>query len=394
MGRPRENPDSTASPRQAATVPKATPAAPRSSASSTQAKTTPTASRPKSAQAAGSSGTSRAQTDKPTSSTTARRAGQSSSQSRATAAHGSDPGDTKISYRVTAKNPSVSSGRKPCSTTAKAPAGVDPCLERNQSSRSRANTTGRGKASKFPSLLTTEDVVKVERETRGQRDNPKWYEWRKNRITASVAPRIANSKFVNGKSSEVPQSYLKAVVSSGSKVQTPAMSWGTQNEKKAVQAYEELQSRRTGRPVKVEECGLFIHQEKEWLAASPDGIIREADTGKLLGLLEVKCPYKHRDKTVKEACKDKAFCLEVDGESYSLKRNHPYYTQVQCQLATTGFDSADFVVHTNKDTVITSVDFDAVFWERTEPKLEKFYMEAVIPHLEEKRSNSVWAREE
>ncbi|XP_053895944.1 uncharacterized protein LOC128843269 [Malaclemys terrapin pileata] len=394
MGRPRKNPDSTASPRQAATVPKVTPAAPRSSASSTQAKTTPTASRPTSTQAAGSSGTSRAQTDKPTSSTTARRAGQSSSQSRATAAHGSDQGDTKISYRVTAKNLTVTSGGKPCSTTPKVPAGADPCLGGSQSSRSRANTTDQGKASKFPSLLTREDVVKVERETRGQRDNPKWYEWRKNRITASVAPRIANSKFVNGRSSEVPQSYLKAVVSSGSKMQTPAMSWGIRNEKKAVQAYEQLQSRRTGRPVKVEECGLFIHPGKEWLAASPDGIVREADTGKLLGLLEVKCPYKHRDKTVKEACKDTAFCLEVDGELYSLKRNHPYYTQVQCQLATTGFDRADFVVHTNKDTVIASVDFDAGFWERTEPKLEKFYIEAVIPHLEEKRGNSVWVKEE
>ncbi|XP_030431731.1 uncharacterized protein LOC115657734 [Gopherus evgoodei] len=391
MGRPRKNPDSTASPRQAATVPKATPAAPRSSAASTQAKTTPTASRPKSAQAAGSSGTSRAQTDKPTSSTTARRAGQSSSQSRATAAHGSDQGDTKISYGVTAKNPTVTSRGKPCSTTAKAPAGADPCLGGSQYSRSWASTPDQGKASKFPSLLTREDVVKVERETRGQRDNPKWYEWRENRITASVAPRIANSKFVNGKSSEVPQSYLKAVVSSGSKMQTPAMSWGTQNEKKAVQAYEELQSRRTGKPVKVEECGLFIHPEKEWLAASPDGIVREADTGKLL---EVKCPYKHRDKTVKEACKDKAFCLEANGESYSLKRDHPYYTQTQCELAATGFERADFVVHTNKDTVITSVDFDAGFWEKTEPKLEKFYTEAVIPHLDEKRSNSVWAKEE
>ncbi|CAM2100200.1 unnamed protein product [Caretta caretta] len=204
-------------------------------------------------------------------------------------AHGSDQGDTKISYRVTAKNPSVTSGGKPCSTAPKTPAGADPCRRGSQSSHSRANTTGQGKASKFPSLLTIEDVVKVERETRGQRDNPKWYEWQENRITASVTPRIANSKFVNGKSSEVPQSYLKAVVSSGSKVQTPAISWGTRNEKKAVQAYKELQSRRNGRPVKVEVCGLFIHQGKQWLAASPDGIVREADTGKLL---EVKCPYK------------------------------------------------------------------------------------------------------
>lgn len=390
MGRPRKNPDSTASPRQAATVPKATPAAPHSSASSTQTKRTPTASRPKSAQPSGSTDTSRAQPDKPASSTTAR----GTRQTRVTAAHGSDQGDTKISYRATVKNPSVTSSGQPRSTAVKTPARADPYLGGSQSSYSQANTTAKGKTSKFSSLLTSEDVAKVERETRGQRDNPKWHEWRENRITASVAPRIANSKFVNGKSSEVPQSYLKAVVSSGSNVQTPAMSWGTRNEKKAAKAYEELQSRKAGRAVKVEECGLFIHQGKEWLAASPDGIVREADTGKPLGLLEVKCPYKHKDKTVKEACKDKAFCLEVHGESYSLKKDHPYYTQVQCQMATTGFEKADFVVHTNKDTVITSVDFDAEFWGKTEPKLEKFYTEAVIPHLEEKRSDSVWAKEE
>uniref|UniRef100_A0A8C8RJF9 YqaJ viral recombinase domain-containing protein n=1 Tax=Pelusios castaneus TaxID=367368 RepID=A0A8C8RJF9_9SAUR len=392
MERPRKNPSSTASPHQAAAVPKATPAAPHSSASSAPAKTAPLTSRPKSAQPAGSSGTSRAQTDKPVRSTSARRAGQSSSHSRALPACDSGQGDTKGSCGA-AKSPSATSGGEPCTKSTKVSEGVSPCRGRRQFSCSRSNTTAQGKASKFPCLLTTKDVVKVERETRGQRDNPKWYEWRENRITASVAPRIANSKFVNGKSSEVPQSYLKAVVSSGSRVQTPAMSWGIRNEKRAVQAYEALQSRRVGRPVKVEECGLFIHPEKEWLAASPDGIVREADTGKLLGLLEVKCPYKHRDKTVKEACKDKTFCLEVDGESYSLKRNHPYYTQVQCQLATTGFDRADFVVHTNKDTVIISVEFDAGFWGRTEPKLEKFYMEAVIPHLEEK-SNAVWAKEE
>ncbi|XP_074860351.1 uncharacterized protein LOC142018436 [Carettochelys insculpta] len=391
MGRPRKTSDSTASPRQAATAPKATPAALLSSASSTQAKRTTTASRPKSTEAAGGSDTSRGHTDKPASSTTARGARQISSQTRATAAHGSDQGDTKISYRVTAKNSSVTTGGKSCSTAEKAPSSADSCLRGSRSSRSQANTTGQAKTSKFPSLLTSEDMVKVERETRGQRDNPKWHEWRENRITASVAPRIANSKFVNGKTSEVPQSYLKAVVSSGSKVQTPAMSWGTRNEKAAVQAYEELQSKMTGRPVKVEDCGLFIHPGKEWLAASPDGIVRESGTEKLL---EVKCPYKHRDKTVKEACKDKDFCLEADSESYSLKRDHPYYTQLQFQLATTGFDKADFVVHTNKDTVITPVGFDAEFWEKTEPKLEKFYKEAVIPHLEEKRSNSLWAKEE
>ncbi|KAM3835496.1 uncharacterized protein M6D78_010098 [Vipera latastei] len=114
------------------------------------------------------------------------------------------------------------------------------------------------------------------------------------------------------------------------------MSWGVRNEKKAVEAYEALKSSTAKKPVKVKDCGLFVDKDKPWLAASPDGIIQEVDTGKNLGLLEVKCPYKHRNKTVAEACKDKTFCLEKEGSSYSLKKEHPYYTQVQCQMKVSG----------------------------------------------------------
>lgn len=54
-------------------------------------------------------------------------------------------------------------------------------------------------------------VNEVEVLTRGQRTNPKWFTWRKNRITASVAHSIAHCKFVNGKSKTPPTSYLAAV---------------------------------------------------------------------------------------------------------------------------------------------------------------------------------------
>lgn len=54
-------------------------------------------------------------------------------------------------------------------------------------------------------------VEEVEVLTRGQRNNPDWFAWRKNRITASVAHSIARSGFVNGKSKTPPTSYLAAV---------------------------------------------------------------------------------------------------------------------------------------------------------------------------------------
>ena len=53
------------------------------------------------------------------------------------------------------------------------------------------------------------------------------------------------------------------------------------------------------------------------------------------GIAEYKNPYSARDLTLHEAChKIKSFCLEMHGNGqvrYSLKRQHDYYYQIQCQ---------------------------------------------------------------
>lgn len=375
MGRPRKESAGTSSPRPATTASKTAPAAPPPSTSATRARATAAGSQTRSTPAA-----------KAATSTQGRGTKADSAQPRSAVSRGAG-GDAGDKSRAPARS-STSQKKAPAAKGAAGPASTDLCPQKQQPGADLSKA-----CDQFLPPIKSQDIPKVEKETRGQRENPKWYEWRENRITASVAPKIANSKFANSKTDEVPKSYLKEVVGSGSKVQTPAMSWGIRNEKVAVEAYKQ-KSQKGGKPVQVEDCGLFIHPEKTWLAASPDGIIKDAATGKDLGLLEVKCPYKHRNRTVREACKDKDFCLEVDGDSYALKKNHPYFTQVQCQLGATGFQRADFVVHTNKETAVVPVEFDGEFWGKTVPKLEKFYTEAVIPHLEQKTSSSVWAKEE
>ncbi|XP_070801308.1 uncharacterized protein [Pituophis catenifer annectens] len=371
MGRPRKTSDSAASPRPAATAPKAGPGTPRSSATSRTVPATganPTATAPKSGSGRGSAPEKAAYSTKPRG---ARESGQPRS---ATASDGQRGGPRKSDGGGAVKSSTASGGVKPSAT-------------------SGAASKTQGRARGLPAPLSPEKVAEVERETRGQWRNPEWHKWRENRITASIAPKISNSKFANGRTAEVPQSYLNEVVGSRSGVQTPAMNWGVRNEKKAVQAYEALKST-AKKPVKVKDCGIFVDKDKPWLAASPDGIVQDANTGKDLRLLEVKCPYKHRNKTVDEACRDQTFCLENEGSSYSLKKTHPYYTQVQCQMKASGLKKTDFVVHTNKQTAIAPVDFDPVFWKQTVPKLEKFYTDAVVPYLEEKSSSAVWASEE
>ncbi|XP_005947901.1 uncharacterized protein LOC102310123 [Haplochromis burtoni] len=237
-------------------------------------------------------------------------------------------------------------------------------------------------------------VEEVEVLTRGQRNNPDWFAWRKNRITASVAHSIARSGFVNGKSKTPPTSYLAAVTGEGPRVQTRAMSWGVHMEAEVIRRYQRLKSSALGQQVCVRDCGLFVDPRRPWLAASPDGIVTDRRSGQWLLCLEVKCPYKHRHRRVEDACReDPAFCLQLNEEAtrerggipvYRLKTSHSYYTQIQCQLAVTGLREADLVVFTLKETAVVMVTFDPELWEETVSKLEVFYRDAVLPHVRQK----------
>ncbi|XP_051874104.1 uncharacterized protein LOC127571607 [Pristis pectinata] len=242
-----------------------------------------------------------------------------------------------------------------------------------------------------PSLqkINKQRAAQIERETRGQRENQEWFRWRTNRITASVAHKISHCKFVNGKSNEIPQSYLKPILGQGSNVMTSAMKWGIDHEPVAVKKYEKLKSEGRQREVEVQPCGLFIDPAKNWLAASPDGVVVDKATKNVVGLLEVKCPYKHRNHTITKACEDRDFCLESRDK---LKRNHPYFTQIQCQMAVIGISKADLVVYTDRDVAVVPVEFDGKFWKETVEKLEDFYTRAVLPEI--RQENPVLAREE
>ena len=91
-------------------------------------------------------------------------------------------------------------------------------------------------------------------------------------------------------------------------------------ESRAVEAYKQV----TGSSL-VTTCGFFVH-----LGASPDRVV---NTGSSTGLLEVKCLFKHRFSTIREACRDPMFCLEERNDKPHLKTNHPYYFQATGQIA-------------------------------------------------------------
>lgn len=143
-----------------------------------------------------------------------------------------------------------------------------------------------------------------------------------------------------------------------------ATEYGTFHESGAIAEFE-LQAE-----AEVQECGLFVHPEHDWLAASPDGIVVDWQ-GLGPHVLEVKCPYSMRDNP------PIMFRILVDQPHY--------HAQVQYEMLCSGLDRAVFVQWCPSGLVWEDVDLDHDFIADTLPRLAAFhrrYLKAV-EHPEE-----------
>ena len=175
------------------------------------------------------------------------------------------------------------------------------------------------------------------------------------------------------------QSILKDLISPARfSTPPPPIQWGTECEPKAVACYIGLKS---GTGTVVEECGLFVHPTHCFLVATPDRLVVDPTAFAPDGLLEVKCPWSCKDKTVVNACQDSSFCCELQCGSPRLKVTHTYHYQVQGQMAVTGRSWCDFMVYTNVQVHIERIFFHTDFWSTTEAKLLQFYHDCVLPQL-------------
>lgn len=126
------------------------------------------------------------------------------------------------------------------------------------------------------------------------------------------------------------------------------------------------------KPIDVYKCGFVVYKKKPILGCSPDGKAIDSGSTEPFGIIEVKCPQTKFLITPKEACSDaNLFCSLSDGHC-KLERNHPYYAQVQGQMAITGTKWCDFVVYTKKGMSIERMPFDLQYWQELEDKLVFF----------------------
>lgn len=101
----------------------------------------------------------------------------------------------------------------------------------------------------------------------------------------------------------------------------------------------------------VEEVGLIVHPEHDWLAASPDGLTDDD------GVLEIKCPYGKRESN--------------DFLSY-IDLPH-YFSQMQIEMAVTGRKHCHFYQWSSKGSRVELVEFSQVWFDDKLPKLKEFY---------------------
>lgn len=79
------------------------------------------------------------------------------------------------------------------------------------------------------------------------------------------------------------------------------------------------------------QTGLIVSKKNPWLAYSPDGVIIKDD--QIVGLLEIKCPFKGKDMNINEAIQQEfKACLDIDVDgNIKLKKNTN--TMAKCNWA-------------------------------------------------------------
>ena len=135
------------------------------------------------------------------------------------------------------------------------------------------------------------------------------------------------------------------------------------------------QEKLTHSMLNIRTVGLLVDHRRPYLAASPDGLVTcQCCSDRLL---EIKCPYKHRDSTIKEI-RDKDFCLD---SHLALKQTHRYYTQIQLQMEVFQLQDCDFFIFTNKDSFKVTVKKNQEFCDNLIDRCGNFFFKNILPEL-------------
>ena len=140
----------------------------------------------------------------------------------------------------------------------------------------------------------------------------------------------------------------------------------------------------------VEPTGLYLLPEKSYLGASSDGKVfcSNLDTC-CVGCIEIKCPYSIDGCVTVELDPDEIerkygrnfFMHRGEDGFLHLPHTHPYFAQVQGEMAILNVEWCDFVVFSNDVVVVDRILADYDYWSELCETLEEFYVHHVIPEI-------------
>ena len=144
----------------------------------------------------------------------------------------------------------------------------------------------------------------------------------------------------------------------------PQIRWDREKEDAAHKCY--IANRKAcGEDMVVESTGLHLLPEKPYLGASSDGKViytNIVDTC-CIGCLEVKYPYSIEGNVTVELTTDeieqkygkKFFMHRGDDKMLHLSETHPYYAQVQGEMAILNVEWCDFLVFSNASVIVDRI---------------------------------------
>ena len=190
----------------------------------------------------------------------------------------------------------------------------------------------------FHTLTLTSDAVKaVEEATKEQTKSKMSFSQRAGRITASKFKAAARTDL-----SQPSQSLIRYICYPESlHFKSKATEWGCVHERDALTAYQH-QEEPNHSGFKMLSSGLVLSTEYPHMGSSPDSIVKCDCCGKRV--VEVKCPFSCKNKAFLAATSEPTFFLHETNGSFTLKREHAYYYQIQLQMKICGTKFGDFVV--------------------------------------------------
>ena len=234
--------------------------------------------------------------------------------------------------------------------------------------------------------LSQSEVEAIEAATRGQTESTLWYALHNGRLTSSRFGEILHRR-----STTNPRRVVRDIMGYGghSRGMPPQMRWGKDNESTARKLY--LENRKScGEEMIFEPSGLHLLPEKSYLGTSSDGKLtcKSADTC-CNGCLEIKCPYSiggmitisMKPLDIANQFGSKFFMHQGEDGLLHLPREHPYFAQVQGEMAIIGVEWCDFVVCSGGDIVVERILADFQYWTELSDILDTFCVQYVVPEI-------------